>query len=69
MAVAVRSSERVGVEDLALQLTLGLGEEGDDDAVVLLELQGPGVGGAVVDEDLEVLQRAGNSCNGGEVER
>ena len=69
MAVAVRSSERVGVEDLALQLTLGLGEEGDDDAVVLLELQGPGVGGAVVGEDLEVLQRAGNSCNGGEVER
>ena len=62
MAVPVRSSERVGVEDLVLQLTLGLGEGGDDEAGVLLEPLGLGVGEADVGEDLERLQSAGNSC-------
>ena len=62
MAVPVRSSERVGVEDLVLQLTLGLGEGRDDEAGVLLEPLGLGVGEAAVGEDLERLQSAGNSC-------
>ena len=53
MAVAVESSERAEVEDPVLQLTLGLGEGGDDDAVGYLEPLGLGVGVAEVGEDLE----------------